>query len=127
MKTKKQNTSASNANKRVSKKFRTGDNVIAIAGNFKGQSGKILSIEGDKAVVQGLNVRKKHIKRTQQMPQGGIVELEKPIHISNLRVCTSDDIPLKLKVKTDDKGERVLYYKDGENEVVYRSLKKHNP
>lgn len=113
--------------KSASKKFRAGDFVMAIAGNSKGQSGKILSVDGEKIVVQGLNIRKKHVKRTQEMQQGGIIEIEKPIHVSNLQVCTSEDKPLKLKVKTTENGERVLYYKDGDSEVTYRSLKKCNP
>lgn len=128
MKTRQQSvTQDQGKKKRVSKKYRKGDLVIAIAGNYKGQSGKIISIDGEKVVVQGLNIRKKHVKRSEQMPKGGILELEKPIHISNLRVCTNEDVPLKLKVKRDEKGERVLYYKEGERDVTYRSLKKHNP
>lgn len=112
--------------RRVSKKIRKGDTVIAIAGNYKGQTGTVLSVDAEKVVVQGLNVRKKHVRRTEQMPQGGIVELEKPVHISNLKLCVDDEQPVKLKVKADDQGERQLYYKKGDAEVTYRSLKKHN-
>lgn len=114
-------------NESVSKKIRKGDKVIAIAGNYKGQSGTVLSRSGDRIVVQGLNVRKKHVKRTQEMPNGNILELEMPIHISNLRVCTNDDKKVTLKIKTAENGERQFVYKDGDDEVVYRSLKKHNP
>lgn len=112
--------------KRVSKKIRKGDTVMAIAGNYKGQTGTVLSVDADKAVVQGLNVRKKHVRRSEQMPQGGIIELEKPIHISNLMICVDDEQPVKVKVKADESGERQLYYKKGDAEVTYRSLKKHN-
>jgi large subunit ribosomal protein L24 len=113
-------------NKRVSKKIRKGDTVMAITGNYKGQTGTVLSVDGDKVVVQGLNVKKKHVRRSEQMPQGGIMELEKPIHISNLMLCVDDETPVKLKVKIDETGERQLYYKKGDAEVTYRSLKKHN-
>lgn len=114
-------------NASVSKKIRKGDKVIAIAGNYKGQSGTVLSRRGDRIVVQGLNVRKKHVKRTQEMPNGNILELEQAIHVSNLRVCTEDDKKVTLKVKTTQNGERQFYYREGNDEVVYRSLKKHNP
>jgi len=110
-----------------SKKIRTGDTVVAIAGNYKGQTGTVLSVVADKAVVQGLNVRKKHVKKSEQMPEGGIIQIEKPLHISNLKVCVDGDKGVKLKIRAGSNGERELYYVDGENEVTYRSLKKHNP
>jgi large subunit ribosomal protein L24 len=107
-----------------SKKIRKGDKVIAIAGNYRGQTGTVLHCSGDKVIVQGLNIRKKHVKPTQQNQRGGIIELEKPIHISNLKVCTADEKPVKLKVRTDKKGERQLVYQEGSQEVLHRSLKK---
>lgn len=109
--------------KRESKKIRKGDKVMAIAGNERGQVGQVMKVLGDKALVQGLNVRKKHLKRSQTNPKGGIVELEKPIHISNLRVCTDDNQPVKLKVRFDNKGQRELYYKIDGQEVLYRAVK----
>lgn len=108
---------------RESKKIRKGDKVMAIAGNDRGQVGAVLRVIGDKAVVQGLNVRKKHVKRSQTNPRGSIVEIEKPVHISNLRVCTDDNQPVKLKVRFDSKGQRELYYKIDGQEVLYRAVK----
>ena len=108
----------------LNKKIRKGDKVIAIAGNYRGQTGTVLSRVGDKAVVQGLNVRKKHVKKSQTTPNGGILEIEKPIHISNLKVCTEQEQPIKLKVRTAFNSERELYYKIDGNEVLYRSMKK---
>lgn len=107
---------------KMNKKIRKGDKVVAIAGNYRGQFGTVMSRDGDKVVVQGLNLRKKHVKRSQQNPRGGIVELEKPIHISNLKVCV-DDVPVKLRIRTNKKGEREFFYKDGEKEVLYRSVR----
>ncbi len=108
----------------VTKKIRKGDTVIALTGNSKGQTGIVRSCHGDKVVVQGINVRKKHVKRSQQAPQGGVVDIEKPIHVSNLRVCIGENnTPLKLKVRTDKQGERQLVYQEGSKEVVYRSVK----
>lgn len=112
--------------KQVSKKIRRGDTVMAIAGNYKGYTGTVLSVEGEMATVQGINVKKKHVKPSQQMQQGGIIELEKPIHISNLKVCADEEKPVKLKVKVNENNERQLYYRDGDKDVIYRSVKKHN-
>lgn len=106
------------------KKIRKGDKVIAISGNSRGQTGTVQSLKGDKVVVQGLNVRKKHVKRSQAVPQGRIVEIERPIHVSNLKVCVEGDTAAKLKVRTNEQGQRQFVYKQGDKEVVYRSIKK---
>ena len=98
--------------------------MIAIAGNYRGQTGTVLKSMGEKAVVQGLNVRKKHVKKGNENAQGGIVELEKPIHLSNLRVCDALGNPLKLKCRENNKGEKELFYKADGKDVVYRSIKK---
>lgn len=105
------------------KKIRKGDKVISIAGNDRGRVGIVQSLKNDKVIVQGFNIRKKHIKKTQQAPTGRIVEMEKPVHISNLQVCVDEDTAVKLKVRTNESG-RQLVYKNGDQEVVYRSVKK---
>jgi large subunit ribosomal protein L24 len=106
------------------KKIRKGDKVIGLAGEIKGQKGTVLSRIGDKVIVQGFNVRKKHVKASQVNPRGGVVELEKPVHISNLRVCNQQEQPVKLKVHVTKSGERQLVYKLDGKDVLYRSLKK---
>jgi large subunit ribosomal protein L24 len=67
-------------------KIKSGDTVTVIAGDHKGSEGKVLQVdrEKNKAIVEGVNVVKKHEKPSAQNPQGGIVEKEAPIHISNL-------------------------------------------
>lgn len=107
-----------------SKKIRKGDRVVAIAGNNKGQMGVVQSVDGNKVIVQGLNLRKKHIKRTQTVPQGRIVEIECYIDVSNLKVCVNEDNVAKLKVRADEQGNRQFVYNQGDQEVVYRSVKK---
>jgi large subunit ribosomal protein L24 len=107
-----------------SKKIRKGDKVIAITGNDRGKTGTVLTCIGERVLVQGLNVRKKHVKASQHNQRGGIIEIEKPIHVSNLKVCTDDETPVKLKVRTTNKGERELVYMSNDKEVVHRSLKK---
>lgn len=110
-----------------SKTLRKGVNVIVISGNYRGQTGTVLSINDDKAIVQGLNIGKKHVKKSQNAPQGSILSFERPIHVSNLKVCDENNNPLKLRVKFNDDGEKFFVYGDKDNEVVYRSIKNFNP
>ena len=67
-------------------KIKTGDTVRIIAGDHKGSEGKVMTVFRDKnkAIVEGVNMVSKHEKPSAQNPQGGIVEKEAPIHISNL-------------------------------------------
>ncbi|MFA6914860.1 MAG: 50S ribosomal protein L24 [Parachlamydiales bacterium] len=109
------------------KNIRKGDRVIAIAGNDKGRSGEVLAVIGEKVIVQGINIRKKHMKPTRDAQKGSILELERPIHRSNVMICTADDRPIKLKVHTTPEGERQLVYRDGDKQVVYRTIKKNQP
>jgi len=110
---------------RVRRKIRRDDKVVVIAGNCKGQTGTVLRFMGeDRVLVQGVNLRKKHVKPTQENPQGNIIDIERAIHISNVQVSDDAGNPVKLKVKMDESGEKHLYYlKDGQ-EVIHRSLKK---
>ncbi len=113
-----------NVAKQGSKKVRAGDKIIVIAGNAKGQTGTVLACVGDKVLVQGINLCKKHVKRSQQNPKGGVVEIERPIHVSNVRPCDDEGRPLKLKIQVNENGERELYsMKDGQR-VLYRSMKR---
>jgi large subunit ribosomal protein L24 len=68
--------------------IKKGDSVVVIAGDDKGKTGKVLQIlpHGKRALVEGLNMVKKHMRATQDTPQGGIVDMEAPIAISNLKV-----------------------------------------
>ncbi len=72
--------------------LKRGDVVEVIAGDDSAgnKSGKVMRVFRDKnrAIVEGVNLVKKHMKKSQDYPQGGIVEKEAPIHISNLRVVT---------------------------------------
>lgn len=106
------------------KKVRKGDKVVVISGNSRGQSGTVLSSDGHRVIVQGLNIRKRHMKG-QGDRKGSIISLEKPIHVSNVKVCTADSKPVKLKIRQNETGEKELFYVDGNsNAVLYRSLKK---
>ena len=63
-----------------------GDEVIVIAGKDKGKTGKVVHAipSQDKVVVEGVAIVKRHTKPTQKMPQGGIIEKEAAIHVSNV-------------------------------------------
>lgn len=106
------------------KTIRKGDKVIAIAGNYKGQIGEVLNRLGDKIVVQGLNIRKKHVKKSQANPHGGIIELEKGIHVSNLKVMNTEEKPVKLKARKSEHGHKELVYKKDDKHVVHRAVRK---
>ena len=66
--------------------FKKGDEVIVIAGKDKGKTGKVVQVipSQDKVVVEGVAIVKRHTKPTQKMPQGGIIEKEAAIHVSNV-------------------------------------------
>ena len=65
---------------------KTGDTVVLIAGDEKGKSGKIIQVlpKKDRVIVEGLNLIKKHTKRSQQHPEGAILERAGSIHVSNV-------------------------------------------
>lgn len=89
--------------------IKKGDNVVVIAGEFKGKEGKIISVDRDKnrAKVEGLNIIKKHSKPSAKHPQGGIIEEEAGIHISNLMLVVGG------------KATRIGRKKDGDKTVRY--------
>lgn len=68
-------------------RIKKGDLVQVIAGDDKGKSGKVLEVlqESQRALVEGLNFVKKHMRKSEVHPQGGVIEKEAPIHLSNLK------------------------------------------
>ncbi len=73
---------------RISFHVKKGDNVAVISGNHKGASGKILAVlpKKQQVLVEGVRIIKKHTKKSQDNPNGSILEREGPIHISNVRL-----------------------------------------
>jgi large subunit ribosomal protein L24 len=67
-------------------KIRKNDNVIVIAGNARGKTGKVLKVfpDKDRVIVEGVNIIKRHTRPSQRNPQGGIIQKEAPIHVSNV-------------------------------------------
>jgi large subunit ribosomal protein L24 len=70
----------------MSSHIKKGDTVTIIAGNHRGKQGKVLLAGTDRVIVEGVRIIKKHARRSQALPQGGIIEKEGPIHISNVKV-----------------------------------------
>ena len=110
--------------KKQNKKIRSGDKVMVITGNDKGSVGTVQSRTGDRIIVAGVNVRKKHVRKSELNPQGGIVDMERPIHISNVTLCVDEEKPRKLRVGVDHDGHRILVYREGDTDTTFRSVKK---
>jgi large subunit ribosomal protein L24 len=89
---------------------RQGDLVVVLAGKEKGKTGKVLRIltKKDRVVVEGLMKVKRHTKPSQKSPQGGIVEREGSIHISNVALWNATDRKaVKAGVKLNDAGKKI--------------------
>uniref|UniRef100_A0A832A4E4 Large ribosomal subunit protein uL24 n=1 Tax=Desulfacinum infernum TaxID=35837 RepID=A0A832A4E4_9BACT len=100
----------------VSKKYhiKKNDTVMVIAGKEKGKSGKVLRIltKKDRAVVEKLNMVKRHMRPGAHSRQGGIVEKEAPIHISNLMIiCSKCTDPTRVGYKNLEDGRKVRFCK----------------
>ena len=99
------------------------DTVYVLAGDDKGKTGRVLSIDAKKnrAIVEGLNMVSKSTKPNAQHPQGGIIKMEAPIHVSNLNVVDPKSgrkaRPTRVGVKVDDKGNKVRYSKKSGEEI----------
>ena len=73
--------------KKVKLHVKKNDSVVVISGNDKGKAGKVLKVYPQKGrvIIEGVNIRKRHMKPTQSHPQGSIIEWEFPIHASNVK------------------------------------------
>ncbi len=94
----------------MARHIRKGDMVIVTAGNDRGATGEVLRMlyKAQRVVVQGINVRAKHLKPTQANPQGGIVHREMPIHISNVSpVVDGKPTRVRFETKLDGTKQRV--------------------
>jgi large subunit ribosomal protein L24 len=90
-------------------RIKKNDTVIAISGANVGRSGKVLQVmpAGNRVLVEGLNLVKKALRKTQDNPQGGIAEKEAPIDISNLMLyCPHDKKGVKVRIEAD--GDRKI-------------------
>ncbi|WP_010521646.1 50S ribosomal protein L24 [Aquimarina agarivorans] len=100
-------------------KIKTGDLVKVVAGDDKGQEGKVqkVFIEKNKAIVEGVNLVSKHNKPSAANPQGGIVKKEAPIHISNLALVdpkSGDATRVGYRIE----GDKKVRFSKKSNEVI---------
>ena len=89
---------------RIKLHVRKGDQVEVIAGNHRGSTGKVLEVLSTKqrVLIEGVRMIKRHLKKSQDNPQGKIAEREGPIHISNVKVLEHGERAAKGK----DKGKK---------------------
>ena len=89
-------------------KVKVGDNVKVLTGKDKGKEGKVLFTlrKKDRVVVEGVNIVKKHMKPSRMNETGGIVEVEHPIHVSNVKVLTTDKKVKEVKKATTKKATK---------------------
>lgn len=104
------------------KKFhiKTGDTVYVTAGKEKGKTGKVLRISDatNKAIVEKLNIVKRHTRPTQKNPAGGIVEQESGIDVSNLMLYdASVSGPTRVGYRIKENGEKVRISKKSGKEI----------
>ncbi len=89
-------------------KITKNDNVMVISGNDRGKTGKVLKVfpKVNRVIIEGINLRKKHTKASQNNPQGGIIEKESPINASNVMLLdpkTSEPTRLGSQIILDEK------------------------
>ena len=100
--------------------IKKGDTVFVTTGVNKGEKGRVLEVnrESKRALVEGINMVSKHTKPNAQNPDGGIVKVEAPIHISNLMlVDPSNGEPTRVGRRLNDEGKLVRYAKKSGEEI----------
>ena len=100
--------------------IKKGDTVYVNAGDDKGKTGRVLEVQVKKnrAVVEGVNIVSKSTKPTAKYPQGGIVKIEAPVHISNLNVVDpKTGKPTRIGRRRNEAGKLVRYAKKSGEEI----------
>ncbi len=93
-------------------KVKKGDRVKVLSGNSRGKTGKVLMVlpVRNRAIVEGVNFIKRHTRPSQSNPQGGIVEREASVHVSNLMVIVGNT-PSRVGYKRLEDGKKVRFSK----------------
>lgn len=99
--------------------IKKGDTVKVLAGEDVGQTGKVLQVNKDKkrAIVEGVNMVSKHTKPNEENTQGGIVQKEAPVHISNLMVMDKQGNATRIGRRRNEDGKLVRYSKKSGEEI----------
>ena len=101
-------------------KLKTGDKVVVISGSNKGKEGTIAKVlrEENRVVVNGVNLRKKHLKPKNNGGTGEIVEVEAPIHASNVMLLDpKTKKPTRVKIERDEKGKQIRISKKSNQKI----------
>jgi large subunit ribosomal protein L24 len=101
-------------------KIKKGDTVFVNSGEDKGQKGRVLEVnrKTERVIVEGVNMIKKHTKPNAKSPNGGIIEQEAPIHISNLMIVDpSTGVPTRVGKRLNDNEKLVRYSKKSGEEI----------
>ena len=101
-------------------RLKNGDDVIVLSGKYKGQSGKITAVhpKENKVTVEGINIVKKHQKPTKQHPQGGIIEITKPIWVSKVAIVEpASKKASRIAYKFTKDGKKVRAYARSGQEI----------
>jgi len=101
------------------KKIRKDDSVKVISGNYKGQTGRVIKIinSNNRAIVEGINKVKKHMRPNQENPQGGIVEKEMSIDMSNLMLMNKNK-PVKVGFKFHGKDNKKVRFNKTNGDIL---------
>lgn len=100
--------------------IRKGDMVQVLSGKDRGEQGRVLTVypKQRRAIVEGINLVHRHQRPNARQTQGGIVEVEAPIHVSNLALLDPvDGRPVRIGRRRDDSGRLVRYSKRSEKEI----------
>lgn len=101
-------------------RLKKGDTVVVTTGKYKGKTGKITATHPseNKVTVEGINIVKKHVKPNRANPQGGIIEVTKPIWVSKVAIVDpSTKKASRIGYKLDDKGNKTRVYKASGKEI----------
>jgi large subunit ribosomal protein L24 len=101
-------------------RLKKGDLVVVRAGKYKGQTGKVLATHPfeNKVTVDGINIVKKHVKPNRTNPQGGIIELTKPVWVSKVSIVDPDSKKAtRIGHKVADDGTKTRHYKSSGKEI----------
>lgn len=101
-------------------RLQKGDVVVVRTGKYRGKTGKISQVHprDNTATVEGINIVKKHVKPNRQYPQGGIIEITKPIAVSKIGIYDSANKKAsKIGYKIDKAGKKVRIFKTSGKEI----------
>jgi large subunit ribosomal protein L24 len=110
-------------------KIKKGDKVYVIAGDHKGTSGVILNVypKISKVLIEGVNVKTKHVRPSMKNPEGGVVKKEYPVHISNVALANpgvkesldwSNELVTRVGFKWDEDGKKIRYAKRSGKDIL---------